>query len=208
MPHPGSAGNALKGKRSPGEPPPGEVDPGQGRPRCAKGLSRGSKASKWARRRLTPGLAPPRRTDLAAFFQSATWLARRPRGSRVPAANVLSPGGGVARDRRTTESGRSNPVVPQGLEEVVEREPARKQRPAKVGTALREGKARGKLSGREQHETRLRSAGRVTASGEVGLARLVSSVPRARLKPSKGARTPGTARRRCGNLRPLAGASS
>lgn len=77
---------------------PVESVPGQGLLDREKGLSRGSKASKQARRRLTskPGAAETDGTS-ATFFQSVTDPAQRPRGPRVPGSDVSSLEGGEAR---------------------------------------------------------------------------------------------------------------
>jgi len=73
----------------------------------------------------------------------------------------------------------------------VEREPARKQRPERSGTAPREGKAlKGDSSGRERHGTRPRSVG---ASRRTAGSARSPCVPRTWPEPSRGARTLRTA---------------
>jgi hypothetical protein len=74
---------------------------------------------------------------------------------------------------------------------VVDHEPARKQRPARAGTAPREGKAlEGGSKERERHERRPRSVG---ASRRTGGPRKGPCVPRTQPEPSRGARTLRTA---------------
>jgi hypothetical protein len=70
-------------------------------------------------------------------------------------------------------------------------EPARKKRPARAGTAPREGKAlKGGSRERERHERRPRSVG---ASRRTGGPRKGPCVPRTQPEPSRGARTLRTA---------------
>jgi hypothetical protein len=74
---------------------------------------------------------------------------------------------------------------------VVDHEPARKQRPARAGTAPREGKAlEGGSKERERNERRPRSVG---ASRRTGGPRKGPCVPRTQPEPSRGARTLRTA---------------
>jgi hypothetical protein len=183
---------ALKGERTPGEHRRAvPAWPGGGI--VAERTPGGSKASKWACRPFTGepsvgGKGTVRAAHLRVCRGDRTSVARNRRpGSCVPGL----PSGGLAwqragaiRGKRPRSScrrcaGGSRIANPQGS-----------RRPARAGTAPREGKAlEGKLQGRERHERRPRSVGgHGERRGPKGLERAASQP-----EPSRGARTLRTA---------------
>lgn len=187
---PGRCRSCSEGDESPGEPPPGGDVPGQGRLCRAKGLSRGSKASKRAHRGLTRRLTPPSRTGAPrAFPKARRSLAPRPRGPRVPAAIVATPGGDAARRRRASESGRearwcrkgdgrSSAANPQGSKGPRER--ARLSGEKKALKGVPRTRAAWKKAAKRRGVTAHGGPARVRASREHGPNRRGGQVPRGR----------------------------
>jgi hypothetical protein len=191
----------AKRSTAPGGTRSREHRPGRSARKAGRSRERTPGGSKASKRACRPTTGEP---DEKRARPGPTAWSSRSRGPRVPGscvASLFSPASagrestwqtagarakaaGHARGSSRWHRSNANPQGSNGSRE-------RARLPGK-------GKLEGGSRGREQHETRLRSAGRVTASGEVGLARSVSCVPRARSEPSKGARTPGTARRGSG----------
>jgi len=115
----------------------------------------------------------------------------------------MSPGsafGRVRGQRAGANNGESDREAPAGTAPAtVEREPARKKRPARAGAAPREGKA---LEGSSRDASGMkkgREASGATANGGV---QKTSSEPRASRNRREGQEPWGRHRRECGNSRP------
>jgi len=163
--------------------------PGRGSPR--ERTHEGSKASKWACRPFT-GEPDGLRAGMAAVGVLRRARRTNPGGAGNPVSQPMRPASlRASRGKGLAPGGKhcscSGVVAPAA----VEREPTRKQRPARAGTAPREGKA---LEGISRDASGMEQ-GR-EASGRHGKRRASRGVrydPRSLPEPSRGARTLRTA---------------
>jgi len=158
-PDPRFGWSRLSRGKKPRRAPTRRPHPGQGGGRRANGLSGRARLRSGRAGRLpaSPTFSSGERLR-STRFGAHDDLSQRQRGTVVPAPQSGEPSG--APWQRVGSAGKAPRKLELVAPAAVEREPTRKQRPARAGTAPREGKAlKGVSSGRERHETRPRSVG-------------------------------------------------